>query len=90
MTESEKFNYSLRLGIDPHYWDQTKMDELKQLICEARLDDINLVINSEELNVDHLSKKTSRTLVGYHQKVYGGIKRRTGNDFDESLDQLTT
>ena len=57
MTASEKYIYSLRLGIDPHYWDQTKMDELKQLIHEAKLDDINLIINSEELNVGHVTKK---------------------------------
>ena len=46
MTASEKYIYSLRLGIDPHYWDQAKMDELKQLTHEAKLDDINLIINS--------------------------------------------
>ncbi|MFC4709302.1 hypothetical protein ACWOEJ_03915 [Enterococcus eurekensis] len=57
MTASEKYIYSLRLGIDPHYWDQTKMDELKQLTHEAKLDDINLIINSEELNVGHVTKK---------------------------------
>lgn len=59
MTASEKYIYSLRLGINPHYWDQKKMDELKQLIHEAKLDDINLIINSEELNVGHVTKKTS-------------------------------
>ena len=57
MTASEKYIYSLRLGIDPHYWDQTKMDELKQLTHEAKLDDINLIINSQELNVGHVTKK---------------------------------
>lgn len=57
MTASEKYIYSLWLGIDPHYWDQTKMDELKQLTHEAKLDDINLIINSQELNVGHVTKK---------------------------------
>ena len=57
MTVSDPYIYSLRLGIDPHYWDQTKMQELKRFIHEAKIDDVNLILNSEELNVGHLTKE---------------------------------
>lgn len=51
------FYYSLRLGIDPKNWDSKKMQVLKQFIQESSMNDINLIINSEELNVGHLTKE---------------------------------
>lgn len=51
------FYYSLRLGVDPKNWTDKKMSELKQLIHSAGLNDINLIINSEELNVGHITKE---------------------------------
>lgn len=55
MTDKEFF-YSLRLGVDPSSWDQKKMTDLKTFISEGQLDDVNIIINSEELNVGHITK----------------------------------
>lgn len=50
------FFYSLRLGIDPKSWSERKERELIKFIKEAKIDDVNIIINSEELNHGHMSK----------------------------------
>ncbi|WP_077302613.1 hypothetical protein [Virgibacillus pantothenticus] len=52
-----EYFYSLRLGVDPKSWNDQKMSELKKFISEALIDDVNIIINSEELNVGHISMK---------------------------------
>lgn len=74
MTASDKYIYSLRLGIDPHEWDQAKMTELKRFIQEAKLDDINLIINSEELNVGHLTKKQAEPWLAVTKRFMEELK----------------
>ncbi|MGO2082961.1 hypothetical protein [Vagococcus sp.] len=54
---NDTFFYSLRLGVDPKSWDQQKMSDLKRFIKEAKVADINIIINSEELNVGHITKE---------------------------------
>ncbi|MFV0480230.1 MAG: hypothetical protein ACK5LZ_06665 [Anaerorhabdus sp.] len=50
----ENFIYSLRLGIDPKTWDKQKQYQLEQFIKAAKIDDVNIIINSEELNQGHI------------------------------------
>ncbi|MFV0379311.1 MAG: hypothetical protein ACK5KQ_00570 [Anaerorhabdus sp.] len=51
---SKEFIYSLRLGVDPVTWDQEKQEVLNKFIVDAKIDDINVIINSEELNHGHI------------------------------------
>lgn len=50
----KEFYYSLRLGIDPNHWTKKKEEALLKFINEARINDINVILNSEELNHGHM------------------------------------
>ncbi len=70
-----KFMYSLRLGVDPKTWDKRKTDDLMKFVKEASIDDVNIIINSEELNQGHIRKEDIQPWLDCSVAIHEELKK---------------